>query len=387
MKILIFDIYADYGCFKKFYTTSSILTYDFPPKTALIGVIGSILGYKRKSKEMKELRDIKIGIKILNQIKKIHQGINWLNTKVKSIKIDPIITSFLEPIAQFSVKDFYGFVGINKNKPSNLQLLKNPKFRIFISNENFDEYNTLVKSVKKQLYHFSPYLGQTEFLDMDFNKLKNHSIFSSLFTIATFHVLREFIREDLNDKKIESIKFLKIFSHFAYISQLIVRSHHGSLKNLCVINNLDLDEEIILRHKKRLKNIFKEFLFNAYTELILPCLFKSNTILNIKMYIEINARPGQKLQDHIYQVYKISIDNFNLLKLNIDPILRELTLFSLKIISFTHDLGKATKFFQEWIDPNQRKDMDFNKLKNHSIFSSLFTIATFHVLREFIRED
>lgn len=169
MKILIFDIYADYGCFKKFYTTSSILTYDFPPKTALIGVIGSILGYKRKSKEMKELRDIKIGIKILNQIKKIHQGINWLNTKVKSIKIDPIITSFLEPIAQFSVKDFYGFVGINKNKPSNLQLLKNPKFRIFISNENFDEYNTLVKSVKKQLYHFSPYLGQTEFLcSLDF---------------------------------------------------------------------------------------------------------------------------------------------------------------------------------------------------------------------------
>lgn len=162
--LLIFDIYGEYGCFKKFYTTSSILTYDIPPKTSLNGIIGSILGYERNSEEIKKLSEIKIGISILNPVKKIHQGINWLNTKVKSKKIRPEITSFLEPISEFSVKDFYGFIGLNKNKPSSLQLLKNPKFRIFVSDEKFEDYDNFVHSIKNQFYHFSPYLGQSEFL-------------------------------------------------------------------------------------------------------------------------------------------------------------------------------------------------------------------------------
>ncbi|MDI3478645.1 MAG: CRISPR-associated protein Cas5h, partial [Thermoanaerobacterium sp.] len=31
MKSLIFDIYGDFGHFKKYYTTSSPLTFSFPP--------------------------------------------------------------------------------------------------------------------------------------------------------------------------------------------------------------------------------------------------------------------------------------------------------------------------------------------------------------------
>ncbi|MBD3211460.1 MAG: type I-B CRISPR-associated protein Cas5 [Candidatus Lokiarchaeota archaeon] len=164
-KILIYDIYSSYGCFKKYYTTSSILTYDFPPKTSLIGMVGSILGYNRNSKEIKKLNDTKIGVCILNPINKIHQGINWLNTKVKNVKkIEDEIQSYFEPIKKYSNNDFYGFVGINKNKPSSLQLLKNPKFRIFLSIENFDEYPKFSNSIRNHHYYYSPYMGQTEFL-------------------------------------------------------------------------------------------------------------------------------------------------------------------------------------------------------------------------------
>jgi len=164
VKILIFDINANYGCFKKFYTTSSILTYDIPPKTSLIGLICSILGYERNSDKIIELSNIKIGILILNPVNKIHQGINWLNTKVKSIKLEAKVSKFLDPISEYSVKDFYGFIGLNKNKPSNLQLLKNPKFRLFVSDENFEDFEKLVESIKNHQYEYSPYLGQSEFL-------------------------------------------------------------------------------------------------------------------------------------------------------------------------------------------------------------------------------
>lgn len=161
---MVFEVSSQYGCFKKFYTNSSILTYDFPPKTSLIGLIGSILGFKRNSDKIKELSGVKIGISILNPINKIHQGINWLNTKVKNISIDPLTLNYLEPIRNLSGTHFYGFIGINKNKPSNLQLLKEPRFLIFISDENFEAYDSLVNSIKHHYYHYSPYLGQSEFL-------------------------------------------------------------------------------------------------------------------------------------------------------------------------------------------------------------------------------
>jgi len=164
-KILIFQIKGDYACFKKFYTTSSILTFDFPPKTSLLGLLGAVLGFKRRSKDLKGLNDIKLGIQLLNPVNKIHQGINWLNTKVKNKNVIEDYSKFFKLFEKSFKQNTYGFIGINQHKPSSLQLLKNPHFRIFISNENnFEKYDELKQAIKEQCYFFTPYLGQSEFL-------------------------------------------------------------------------------------------------------------------------------------------------------------------------------------------------------------------------------
>ncbi|MHA1375990.1 MAG: type I-B CRISPR-associated protein Cas5b [Promethearchaeota archaeon] len=163
--VLIFEIRGNYGCFKKFFTTSSILTFDYPPKTSLVGLLGAILGYERGSDELIELSKIRIGIQLLTPVKKIHQGINWLNTKVKGQIENESILQYFKPLANFAPKNLYGFLGVNEHKPSNLQFLKDPHFRIFISNEGISEiYKRLKDSIKSQCYVYSPYLGQTEFL-------------------------------------------------------------------------------------------------------------------------------------------------------------------------------------------------------------------------------
>ena len=47
MKSLIFDIYGDFGHFKKYYTTSSPLTFSFPPPPTIKGMLGAIGGISK----------------------------------------------------------------------------------------------------------------------------------------------------------------------------------------------------------------------------------------------------------------------------------------------------------------------------------------------------
>jgi CRISPR-associated protein Cas5h len=84
MEILSFDVYGDYGHFRKFYTTSSPLTFSTMPPTAVYGLLGAILGLSKEDNQyLLEINShtTKIAIQVLNPIKKVHIGINHLNTK------------------------------------------------------------------------------------------------------------------------------------------------------------------------------------------------------------------------------------------------------------------------------------------------------------------
>jgi len=51
MKVLVFDIWGDYGHFRKFYTTTSPLTFSFPPPPTIAGILGAIYGTDKKTNE------------------------------------------------------------------------------------------------------------------------------------------------------------------------------------------------------------------------------------------------------------------------------------------------------------------------------------------------
>jgi len=81
-RILAFDIWGEYAHFRKYYTTTSPLTFSIPPRTVVSGIIGGILGFKKDeylnhfSKEQAY-----IGIRILKPIKKVRIAENLINTK------------------------------------------------------------------------------------------------------------------------------------------------------------------------------------------------------------------------------------------------------------------------------------------------------------------
>ena len=81
-KIIAFDIWGDYGYFRRGYTSTSTITYPFPSRTSIAGLISAIIGLKKDSyHEIFNEINSKIGLRILNPIKKMNINFNYINTK------------------------------------------------------------------------------------------------------------------------------------------------------------------------------------------------------------------------------------------------------------------------------------------------------------------
>jgi CRISPR-associated protein Cas5h len=137
-------VWGDYAHFKKYYTTSSPLTFSIPPRTAIIGLIGAIIG---KNKEeylylmMKKEADI--AIRVINPIKKIRMAQNLINTK-DGYWI-PVKRGRHEPRTQIR-----------------FEYLKEPRFRIYFRHSNNEIYNLLKMFLKTHKSVYTPYLGISE---------------------------------------------------------------------------------------------------------------------------------------------------------------------------------------------------------------------------------
>lgn len=80
--MLIFDIEGTIAHFRRFYTNSSSLSYSFPPRTVLIGLIAAVLGHERDSYyDIFSSNNCNIGLALRKPIRKIIQTVNYIRTK------------------------------------------------------------------------------------------------------------------------------------------------------------------------------------------------------------------------------------------------------------------------------------------------------------------
>lgn len=146
MKVLVFDIWGDYGHFRKFYTTSSPLTFSFPPPSTIAGVLGAIYGVgKDKYLEVFSLDRCKITLKIMKPVKKIRMGLNLINTK----------------------GGYWTLYGNQYHEPRTqirTEFLKEPYFRIYLTHENEGIFQALASFLKEHKSTYTVSLGLSELL-------------------------------------------------------------------------------------------------------------------------------------------------------------------------------------------------------------------------------
>ncbi len=136
MKGVLFNLKGNWGHFRKPETNNNPLTHDFITKTALIGLIGSVLGIERE--EMKELfpqlsDDLLYGVSVQNSVKKE----SWAFTLRK-------------------------VVDILDKAPKQMEFLKNPENKIVLAlkNENSANiFNEFVSAIRQSEAKFTPVLG------------------------------------------------------------------------------------------------------------------------------------------------------------------------------------------------------------------------------------
>lgn len=150
MKVLVFDIWADYAHFRKFYTTSSPLTFSFPPPSTIAGILGAISGTsKNEYLETFSSDKCHIAIKIVNPIKKVRMGINLINTK----------DNYWTPVLKITPK--------SKHEPRTqirTEFLKDSYFRIYFSYKDEKVIERLDKLIKEHKSIYTVSLGLSELL-------------------------------------------------------------------------------------------------------------------------------------------------------------------------------------------------------------------------------
>lgn len=146
--VVVFDIWSSYGYFRRPYTTTTALTFNFIPRSAIEGVVGAILGIG--SDELSAtLAGSKIGLGILNEIQKFPFSTMHTHTDFWD---DMQAYIYLEQ--RRTKKNYHARV--------NMELLANPKYRIYFSDKELA--NNLADMVRNHQAIYTPYLGTSSMI-------------------------------------------------------------------------------------------------------------------------------------------------------------------------------------------------------------------------------
>lgn len=157
--IVAFKFYAKYGHFRKPYSNVSSFSYPFPPRTALAGLLGAIMGIpKDKVAEKFAANKMKVAIEIENEI--------WTTTHVTNLRQDSsgqVNYSVKKPKTDWMPKIPKNIPDCNKPvNPYPMELLRRPSYLVYVS--LVDSMDELVSRLKTERYVYTPCMGLSEFL-------------------------------------------------------------------------------------------------------------------------------------------------------------------------------------------------------------------------------
>jgi len=147
--LLAFTVAGPMGHFRKFYSNTSALTYPFPPRTTLMGLIAGLLGKPRDSYYTSlDSERLWITLRILSPVRVRTFTVNYLHTK--------------------QAGQFYDRKGAGTQIPMGWVLPHPParclRYRVYVSTPDPKLWNELERVFTQRTFHWPPYLGISEAL-------------------------------------------------------------------------------------------------------------------------------------------------------------------------------------------------------------------------------
>ena len=147
MRIFTFDVLGYFAHFRKYTSTTSSLSYAFPPRTTIVGMIAAILGYERDNYyEIFSEERCRIALQVRSPIRRVLQTISYLMTD-KPLTLEKL--RGMSPPAQIRLE----LIIAEGEYPTEIC------YRIFFNHENdglMDELQTRLTDGK---FYYPPTLG------------------------------------------------------------------------------------------------------------------------------------------------------------------------------------------------------------------------------------
>lgn len=157
ISIISFRYHAKYGHFRKPYSNVSSLSYPFPPRTALVGLLGAVLGVPKTEAPLKfDGKNLKVAVEIEKPIKTI--------THVTNLRQDSAggIDYLIKRSKKTKKSELKNIPDWNKAALIPQEILRYPSYIIYISlKDNMDE---LVSRIRSQRFVYTPCMGLSGFL-------------------------------------------------------------------------------------------------------------------------------------------------------------------------------------------------------------------------------
>ncbi len=153
MDVTVFRISGSFAYWKKGFTSGgSPLTFCFPPRTALIGLIGAVLGVERSKLASKfQFQKTKTAVIPLSPIIKDHLPQTWRQGPPTMVRNKIIPAKFKESFQ------------------ANVEVVRNPQFEVVFNHYDTKLMDELNERLQEKRWFFTPYLGSLGLLaDIDF---------------------------------------------------------------------------------------------------------------------------------------------------------------------------------------------------------------------------
>ena len=136
---LVFDVSSDMAMFRKPYTTTSQVSFAFPPPTAIAGLIAAIVGINHDASSeasraafWDRLKGTRVGIGMLCPVR-------WFSTTINLLRFKTVNGD------------------MNEHIQSKHQILKQPQYRIYVKGGEL--YSSLKNRLEKEEFKYTPFLG------------------------------------------------------------------------------------------------------------------------------------------------------------------------------------------------------------------------------------
>jgi CRISPR-associated protein Cas5h len=161
-KCLVFDVWARFGYFRRHYSTTTATTHPIIPRSAIEGLIASIVG----------LQSYEFADKMLNAL--ITTGLTSWNqgngSSVSSSQIQKIPMSLTYTHSDFWSKSVPRYLKEGRGAlnyiraPRRVELLCEPCFRIYFASGDEELYNQVLDRVKTHTTSYTPSLGSSNMI-------------------------------------------------------------------------------------------------------------------------------------------------------------------------------------------------------------------------------